>query len=137
MRTAQLQSSGEAVALGARCYAPFNAGHLKAMLACLSEDVVHDINQGKRETGKHEFASFMQHMERCYREQLRDVVVMANQGGTRPAAEFVVHGQNVSSDAGLPDAADQKYIRIADGKITRVTYYYNLPDWMAQVIGTH
>ena len=32
-------------------YGAFNGGDQEAMLACLTEDVAHDINQGQRETG--------------------------------------------------------------------------------------
>jgi hypothetical protein len=58
-------------------YAAFNRGDWAGMQALLAEDVLHDLNQGRRETGKPAFAAFQQRMERCYREQLRDVVVMA------------------------------------------------------------
>jgi len=125
-----------------RYYAAFNAGNWNGMLDCLADDVVHDINQGKRETGKPAFRAFLAHMERCYREQLRDMVVMASDDGTRGSAEFVVHGEYLVTDEGLPPANGQKYILpagaffdIRGGKIARVTNYYNLPDWTAQVVG--
>jgi len=125
-----------------RYYAAFNAGNWNGMLDCLTDDVVHDINQGKRETGKPAFRAFLAHMERCYREQLRDMVVMASDDGTRGSAEFVVHGEYLVTDEGLPPANGQKYILpagaffdIRAGKIARVTNYYNLPDWTAQVVG--
>ncbi|WP_018972290.1 ketosteroid isomerase-related protein [Rudaea cellulosilytica] len=125
-----------------RYYAAFNAGNWNGMLDCLTDDVVHDINQGKRETGKPAFRAFLAHMERCYREQLRDMVVMASDDGTRGSAEFVVHGEYLVTDEGLPPANGQKYILpagaffdIRAGQIARVTNYYNLPDWTAQVVG--
>ena len=125
-----------------RYYAAFNAGNWNSMLDCLADDVVHDINQGNRETGKPAFRAFLAHMERCYREQLRDMVVMASDDGTRGSAEFVVHGEYLVTDEGLPPANGQKYILpagaffdIRAGKIARVTNYYNLPDWTAQVVG--
>ena len=92
------------------------------------------------ETGKVTFAAFLARMNRCYREQLRDLVVMANQEGTRVAAEYVVHGEYLADDTGLPPARGQKYVLpggaffdIRDGRIARVTNYYNLEDWIAQV----
>ena len=125
-----------------RYYAAFNAGNWNGMLDCLADDVLHDINQGKRETGKPAFRAFLAHMERCYREQLRDMVVMASDDGTRGSAEFVVHGEYLVTDEGLPPANGHKYILpagaffdIRAGKIARVTNYYNLPDWTAQVVG--
>lgn len=125
-----------------RYYAAFNAGDWNSMLDCLTDDVVHDINQGKREAGKPAFRAFLAHMERCYSEQLRDMVVMASDDGSRGSAEFVVHGEYLVTDEGLPPANGQKYILpagaffdIRDGKIARVTNYYNLPNWTAQVVG--
>jgi len=125
-----------------RYYAAFNAGDWSGMLDCLSEDVAHDINQGRREIGKPAFRAFLSHMERCYRERLRDIVVMASADGSRAGAEFVVHGEYLATDAGLPPANGQKYILpagaffdVRDGRIARVTNYYNLPDWTAQVAG--
>ncbi|MBN8885424.1 MAG: nuclear transport factor 2 family protein [Rudaea sp.] len=134
--------SNATVDLIRRYYAAFNAGDWDGMLGCLSEDVVHDINQGKHETGKPAFRAFLAHMERCYREQLRDIVVMAAENGDRGSAEFVVHGEYLATDEGLPPANGQKYVLpagaffdIRDGRITRVTNYYNLPNWTAQVVG--
>ena len=110
------------------------------MLDLLADDVAHDINQGARETGKAAFADFLARMARCYREQLRDIVVMANESGDRAAAEYVVHGEYLSDDAGLPPASGQEYalpggafFDVRDGLIARVSNYYNLEDWVAQV----
>lgn len=123
-------------------YGAFNAGDWEGMLACLSDDVAHDINQGERQVGKDKFRAFIAHMERCYRERLEDIVLMANEDGTRAAAEFVVHGEYLATDEGLPEANGQTYVlpagaflTIADGRITRLTMYYNLADWTAQVVG--
>lgn len=121
-------------------YAAFNAHDMPAFLALLCDDVVHDINQGMRETGKPAFSAFMDKMNHCYKERLSDIVVMTNGDDSRAAAEFVVHGQYLVDDEGLPPATGQTYelpagafFEIRDGKIARVTNYYNLMDWIAQV----
>ncbi len=121
-------------------YDAFNRGDRAAMLALLTEDVAHDINQGPRQLGKAAFAAFLQHMDRCYRERLTDIVVMADEAGTRAAAEFVVEGEYLATDEGLPVASGQHYrlpagsfFALRDGKIARVTTYYNLKAWLAQV----
>ncbi|BAN50385.1 nuclear transport factor 2 family protein [Metapseudomonas resinovorans] len=121
-------------------YDAFNAGDMPAFLALLSEDVVHDINQGDRQMGKAAFAAFMDKMNRCYKERLSDIVVMQSADGSRAAAEFVVHGQYLANDEGLPPAQGQTYVlpagaffHIHCGKIARVTNYYNLNDWVEQV----
>lgn len=132
----------QALDLIQRYYAAFNAGDMPAFLSLLSDDISHDINQGRRETGRAAFAAFMQHMNRCYREQLVDLCVMANAEGTRASAEFTVLGEYLVSDEGLPPASGQKYrlpagafFEIKAGRITRITNYYNLQDWVAQVGG--
>ena len=121
-------------------YDAFNRGDMPAFLALLDDDVVHDINQGSRETGKAAFARFMDRMNGAYRERLADIVVMTEPTGRRAAAEFVVHGEYLKSDAGLPEARGQKYVlpagaffEIRDGKVARVTNYYNLESWIGQV----
>lgn len=125
-----------------RYYAAFNAQDTAGMLACLSEDVVHDVNQGGRRKGKALFAEFMAHMDRCYREELRDIAVMSSADGTRASAEFVVHGKYLTTDEGLPPARGQTYVlpagtffAVKNGLIARVTTAYNLKDWMTQVVG--
>jgi steroid delta-isomerase-like uncharacterized protein len=123
-------------------YAAFDAGDREGMLALLAEDVVHDVNEGPREVGKEAFRRFLGQMDRSYRERLRDLAVMVDAGGTRGAAEFVVEGEYLATDPGLPPAKGQRYrlpagafFAVEGGRITRVTTYYNLQDWIRQVGG--
>ncbi|HET6467765.1 MAG TPA: ketosteroid isomerase-related protein [Geminicoccaceae bacterium] len=132
----------ETIELIASYYAAFNRGDSQAMAALLAKDVVHDVNQGPREVGRHDFARFMLRMNRCYAEQVRDLVVMANEDGSRAAAEFIVDGTYLATDEGLPEARGQTYslpggafFEVEHDRITRVTNYYNLEDWLAQVKG--
>jgi steroid delta-isomerase-like uncharacterized protein len=121
-------------------YAAFNSADMDTFINLLTDDVIHDINQGKREIGKEAFTQFMACMNHNYKEQLTDMVIMATSDGSRAAAEFVVLGEYLQSDDGLPDAKGQKYrlpagafFQIRDHKIARITNYYNLQDWIAQV----
>ena len=120
-------------------YAAFNRGDRDRMCAFLAEDVAHDLNQGAREVGRQTFRTFLDRMNRSYSEQLRDIVVMGGSNG-RVAAEYVVEGTYKATDEGLPPATGQRYtlpggafFEISNGKITRVTNYYNLQDWLKQV----
>ena len=137
-----LSPQAEALELLKTYYSAFNAGDLDAMLACVSEDLVHDVNQGDRRVGKELFRAFGDHMARCYHENLTDIILFANEDGTRGAAEFTVHGTYLSTDEGLPTAEGQRYelpagafFDMGDGLITRVSTYYNLAEWTRQVIG--
>lgn len=128
------------MALIERYYAAFNAMDIDAILDCLTDDVAHDINQGERETGKDAFRAFLGRMDHAYSEQLQDIIVMTSTDGARAAAEFMVHGVYKVADEGFPPAHRQSYVLpaggffdIADGKIARVSVYYNLTDWIAQV----
>jgi steroid delta-isomerase-like uncharacterized protein len=121
-------------------YAAFNAADYDGMVALLTGDVAHDINQGSRETGRAAFRAFLSHMEECYSEQLKDIVVFTEPSGLRAAAEFMVHGVYKATDTGLPEATGQTYVLpagaffdVSDGKIARVSNFYNLPDWLRQV----
>jgi steroid delta-isomerase-like uncharacterized protein len=134
--------TAEAHELIARYYAAFNARDMETFLSLLTEDIVHDINQGECETGKAAFAAFMERMNRHYREQLTDITVIVAPGGARAAAEFTVLGEYLSTDEGLPPANGQTYqlnagafFEIRDRKAARITNYYNLHDWIRQVGG--
>ncbi|WP_081894625.1 nuclear transport factor 2 family protein [Ruegeria halocynthiae] len=78
----------------------FNAGNVDAMLACLSDDVAHHVNEGQIRVGKEKFAAFCAHLNRCYRETLTDIVVFEAEGGSRAAAEFIVNGTYLETDDG-------------------------------------
>ena len=134
----------DAIALVEAYYAAFNAGDVAGMLGLLAEDVLHDICQGGREVGRAAFARFMAHMNRCYAEQVSELVVMAHPHGLRAAAEFVVQGVYLASDPGVPagtsPARGQGYTLAAgaffalrEGKIVRVSNHYNLQEWIQAV----
>ena len=121
-------------------YDAFNRGDREGLLALLTDDVAHDINQGGTEVGKDKFRTFMAHMDRCYAEKLDDMVIMVSPDGSRASAEFTVLGQYLQADSGLPPAHGQRYrlpagtfFALRDGRISRVTTYYNHPAWLAQV----
>lgn len=121
-------------------YAAFNRQDWAGMLTLLTEDVVHDINQGERESGKDAFEQFLARMDRCYTEEACDLVVMTHNDGKRAAAEFIIKGRYKATDGDFLPATGQLYtlpvgafFDIRDGRISRVTNYYNLNDWLQQV----
>lgn len=129
-------------ALIAAYYDAFNAGRTDEMLTMLHDEIEHHVNEGGIRRGKELFAEFNRHMTESYRENLTDMVIFANEEGTRASAEFIVNGTYLKTDEGLPEANGQTYrlpagtfFAIRDGKIARVTTYYNLADWTKQVVG--
>ena len=118
-------------------YAAFNRRDWAGMLALLDPEVRHDANQGDSYTGLDHFRSFLTHMDNCYEETLTDMVFMINEAGNRVACEFTVNGIYKTTDSDLPPATGQHYVlpagaflEIRNGKISRVTTYYNLPLWL-------
>jgi steroid delta-isomerase-like uncharacterized protein len=123
-----------------RYFDAFNAGDSDTMLSLVSDDVQHFVNQGEVRQGRAAFAEFCSHMGVSYREELRDMVIFTSEDGSRAAAEFTVHGEYLQTDPGLPEARGQRYtlpagsfFALEGGKITRITTYYNLQDWIRQV----
>lgn len=123
-----------------RYFAAFNRGDTDGMLEEVTDDLAHHVNEGLVRRGKAAFAEFCAHMSRCYREELTDMVLFVSADGTRGAAEYVVNGTYLATDAGLPEARGQTYrlaagsfFGFSEGRISRVTTYYNLADWVRQV----
>lgn len=121
-------------------YQAFNAKNFEGMLNLLSEDVVHDINQGSRLPGKDQFRKFLVRMDFLYDENLTDIVIMTDAEGKRAAAEFICNGVYKNTDEGLPPAKGQKYclpvgcfFEIKNGQIGRVSNYYNMGQWLEMV----
>ena len=130
----------QAAAVVQAYYEAFNRGDWAGMVALLTGDIAHDINQGAREIGHERFLRFLAHMERCYREELRDVAVLTEPSGKRAAAEFVVHGTYLATDGDLPPAKGQTYVlpagaffELRNQRIARISNYYNLQDWLRQI----
>lgn len=118
----------------------FNIGDTEGMLACLSDDVAHHVNEGGLRRGKDMFRDYCDHMDACYREDLSDIVILMASDGTRAAAEYVVRGTYLKTDEGLPEADGQTYLlpagtffTLEDGLITRITSYYNFSDFRNQL----
>jgi steroid delta-isomerase-like uncharacterized protein len=121
-------------------YAAFNRQDTEGMLAMLAENVVHEPSQGAPRRGKDAFGEFLAHMNQCYAETVIEPAILVAPDGKRAAAEFMLDGQYLVSDDGLPEASGQSYhlrvgafFEIEDGKIARVSNHYNLADWIHQV----
>ncbi len=121
-------------------YLAFNTGDREALLAILTDDVVHEINESAAETGKVAFRDFLKRMDRCYQETVEELVVFTSEDKNRGAAEFFIRGKYLATEDGLPEASGQTYyLRVGaffeqrEGRISRVTNHYNLQAWLRMV----
>ena len=121
-------------------YAAFNSGDREALLDLLDENVVHEIYEGSVETGKEAFRGFLHRMDQSYKETVEDLVIFTSDQADRVAAEFFIRGEYLATDDGLPPARGQTYhlrvgafFEVKEGKISRVTNYYNLQAWLGMV----
>ena len=140
MRIDGSRANDRAIELVLSYYDAMNRHDPAGVVALLAEDVVHELNQGPREVGRAAFAAFLERIEGCYRERLTDIVVLASPDGQRAAAEYMVHGEYVADDIGMPPACGQRYqmpgaafFELRDGRIRRVSDHYNLQEWFSQV----
>lgn len=123
-----------------RYYDSYNKRDMTAFLNLLDENVIHDINQGGKEIGKKAFATYMKDAIQSSNEVVKNLVIMMTEDGARAAAEFMVEGNYVATYADFPKATGQHYkldcgafFEVKNGKITRVTVYYNFNDWLKQI----
>lgn len=121
-------------------YDAFNRQDWNGMLALVHPNIRHEPNQGEPRLGLEKFTEFLRHMDESYAETLTDIVLFSEPTDKRVAAEFVVNGTYKKAEAGLPAAHGQRYVlpaaaflEVTDGKISRVTTYYNLELWIKLV----
>ncbi|MCF2446241.1 nuclear transport factor 2 family protein [Dyadobacter sp. CY345] len=121
-------------------YNAFNEKNFEGMLALLHPEVRHEPNQGEVRVGIEKFTEFMKMMDDSYEETLTDIVFFTEPTDKRVSAEFIVNGIYKKADEGFPEAYGQKYVipaaaflEVTDGKISRVTTYYNLEHWIKLV----
>ena len=121
-------------------YEYFNQKNWQGMLSLLHPEIRHESNQGDVRIGIEKFTDFLKKMDECYDEKLTDMVFFTEPSNQRIAAEFTVNGIYKKADDDLPPAHHQTYIlpaasflALKDGKISRVTTYYNLTLWLELV----
>ena len=118
-------------------YSAFNSKNYQSMLELVHPEVRHEVNEGDLKVGREAFAKFLAHMEKCYDETLEEIQYFEGSDPQRCAVEFYVRGKYLATDGGLPSARGQTYrIRAGaffesnQGRISRVTTYYNLKQWI-------
>ncbi|MBN9292774.1 MAG: nuclear transport factor 2 family protein [Flavobacteriia bacterium] len=122
-------------------YKYFNELNWEGMLSLVSDDIRHEPNEGEARIGTEPFKAFLNKMDTAYQETLTNQVFFTSEDDTsRIATEFTVNGIYKISEPGLPEAKGQKYVlpagaflEVKNGKIARITTYYNLDLWIRLV----
>ncbi len=121
-------------------YSSFNQKDWNGMLALVHPEVRHQPNQGDQRLGIEKFTEFLGMMDESYEETLTEMVFFTEPENNRVAVEFVVNGIYKKGEEGFPEAHGQTYVlpaaaflEVRNGKISRVTTYYNLPLWISLV----
>ena len=135
------RSNDRATELILAYYAAFNRGDWDAMLALLGERHRPRPQPGSaRDRPRGLRVVPAAHGDAAIANSCTTSSSWCRPDGARAAAEYIVHGEYVASDAGLPPARGQKYVlpggaffEVRDGRIQRVSNYYNLEDWITQV----
>ena len=120
-------------------YQTFVNKDLSGFLQLLTEDVVHEINQGPTEKGKALFKTFMiDHF--IHDQNVDDLIIFSSPDGKYATSRFNCSGKYEKSVEGLPLAKGQlwkipvvTYFEFRDNLISHVAVYYNLKDWIDQV----
>ncbi len=107
----------------------------------MDKTVIHDINQGTSEQGTEKYKKFMKKVGDSFDEKLSDLIIMVSDDGKYAAARWIDHGIYIKDFPGMDiPAKNQKYalagghfFEIRNGKLSRVTTYYNAADFMDQV----
>lgn len=122
-------------------YRALNTQDWDTLLSLLVDDVVLDIDEGRREVSKGAFAEFIKRFAACCREQISNIHIMINPEGCRAAVEYTVAGVYIADFHNLPPASGQTYrllggafFDIRSGKIARISCYRNFQDWAAQLM---
>lgn len=122
-------SEAETRDLVARALAAFNAGDHEELIACLSEDVAHDVPGAGRKIGREAFRWRLAWLARHFRAEAADIAIMTAPGGVRAAAEFTLRGTYLAAMDGWPRAHGQSvglsagiFLEIDDeGRISRLS----------------
>lgn len=121
-------------------YECFNHKNWNEMIQLVSEEVVHEPNQGEPRIGIELFKEFMKMMDDSYEESLSEIDFYVNESESKIAAKFTVNGIYKKGEEGFPEAKNQTYVlpaasflEFADGKISKISTHYNLPLWIKLV----
>lgn len=122
-------------------YEAFNKRDINTIVSLCSEDVTNDKNQGDSEIGKDKLKNFIETAWAHFDEKVYNVDLMSNENKSNIASEYLVKGTYYKTKDGLFPANNQYYEIMCtslfkidkEGKISRITRYYNTKKWLDMV----
>jgi len=117
-----------------------NEKNWQAACSLMAEQVLHDVNQGDRVIGVEPLFKYHEEMARYYQQTYSDWHILVSADGKRASAEFYVDGKYLKTHGMLPPGYGQQYelpqgifFEIEDGKISRLTHYFNVQSFIEQI----
>jgi steroid delta-isomerase-like uncharacterized protein len=121
-------------------YEYFNSKEWENFFKLLDTNIIHEINQGNKEIGINLFKKFLNRMNECYDEKISNIIIFNSDLQNLYAVQYTVSGIYLKTDHGLPAAHGQTYeirgaafFEIENQKITAITNYYNLNEWIEMI----
>ena len=112
--------------LVAQYFSSFNHADWDGMLALMSKDVIHDLNESNRQVGLEAFTAQLNANKQSFLEVISDIETDVP-NPSRAIAAYTISGQYLATAPGMPTARGQRYrvagksiFDIRDGKITRI-----------------
>lgn len=138
-KTVQEQSSMSKT-LVKEYYDTILAQNLNGFISLLSDNVIHDINEGATEVGKAAFKKFMEDQFTHGKIDIKDMIILTSPDDKYAMVRYLCAGKYEKTGEGYPPAKGQHwelpvvtYFKFENGKIAHVSVYYNKQAWINQV----
>lgn len=121
-------------------YTAYNAEDVEGQIKLMTDDVVYHSNSDKIRTGAKAYRKYTIGLFKEIDEKCIDIKYFVDETQGVVTAQSRAEGKYVTSSDGLPKAKGQKYnipvvevFEIKNGKISKLTTYYNEDLWKTQI----
>ena len=138
--TVTLKKSDVLKAVDEAYYLAYNAEDIEGQIKLMTDNVVYHSNSDKIRTGADAYRKYTAGLFQEIDEKCIDIKYFVDENQGIVTAQSRAEGKYVTSSEGLPKAKGQKYnipvvevFEIKDGKITKLSTYYNEDLWKTQI----
>lgn len=121
-------------------YMAYNKADVEGQTKLMTDDMIYHSNSDKIRVGKDAYHKYTVGLFKEIDEKCIDIKYFVDEAQGVVTAQSRVEGKYVTSSEGLPKAKGQKYnipvvevFEIKDGKIKKLTTYYNEDLWKTQI----